>query len=251
MSTTRAPNAALLWTDYSRSLAEFGSLTLAWPILARAPRGDGHPVLVIPGLGASDASTVVLRRFLRQLGYAAHGWGLGTNLGPTAKAVQGMPDRLQSLAAKYGQPVTVIGWSLGGIFARRLVRSNPESVRQVITLGSPIRLQKHRHSNARRFYNLWRTRHVEPLIMPLEDGLGPLPVPATSIYSRLDGIVAWQACLDISSDTAENIEVWGSHFGFGHHPAVLYAVADRLAQRPGAWRPFRAPARLRYAFPRR
>ena len=244
-----APNASLLWTDYARSMAEFGALSMTRPILSQVPRGDGHPVLVLPGLGASDLSTVVLRRFLTQFGYRSYPWGLGTNLGPTAKISAGMPARLGSLRARSGQKVSIIGWSLGGIFARRLAREAPDLVRQVITLGSPFRLQDHRHSNARVFYNLYRNWHVEELRQPLEEGLGPLPVPATSIYSRRDGIVSWRACIDVTSDRAENIEVRSSHFGFGHHPAALYAMADRLAQPQGEWKPFRAPPGLRGLFP--
>jgi pimeloyl-ACP methyl ester carboxylesterase len=232
-------------------MAELGSLSWAWPILARAPRGDGHPVLVLPGLGAGDLSTAALRRFLRHLGYRTYGWRLGTNLGPTDKAVEGMPARLERICHSNGQPVSILGWSLGGIFARRLARQTPDSVRQVITLGSPIRLKNLRHSHARIFYEMLSHKHVEEISPPLEDGLGPLPVPATSIYSRLDGIVAWRACLDEASTFAENIEVRAAHHGFGYHPAVLYVVADRLAQAPGEWSPFRRPDRLRLAFPSR
>ena len=244
-----APHPALFWSDYARSLGEFSSLSWSWPALARAPKGDGHPVLVIPGLGADDLSTVFLRRYLRHLGYRTYRWKLGTNLGPTAITVEGLPARLAELADKTGQPVSVIGWSLGGIFARKLARAEPESTRQVVTLGSPIRLARRRHSNARTFYHLNRHRHVEELPLPLEDGHGPLPVPSTSIYSRLDGVVAWRACLDVTSKTSENVEVFASHFGFGHHPAALYAVADRLAQAPGEWRPFSRPRWLRLAYP--
>jgi pimeloyl-ACP methyl ester carboxylesterase len=246
----RAPGPALYLTDYARSLGEFGSLSLAWPLLARAPSGDGQTVLVLPGLAGSDGSTVVLRNVLRRLGYQPHGWGLGRNIGPTAQIVSGMRTRIDELAETQGAPVSVIGWSLGGIFARQLARRSPDSVRQVITLGSPIRLERRRQSNARRVFDRYSHLHVETWDLPLEGGLGPLPVPATSIYSRLDGVVAWQACLDEVSERAENIEVYASHLGMAHHPTVLWAVADRLAQGAGAWAPFRAPAWLRLGYPR-
>ena len=250
MSIESAPGVGLWWTDYARSLAEGSTLALTWPILARAPRGDGHPVLVIPGLGASDLSTAALRQYVRKLGYRTYSWKLGANRGLTAKIVEGMPARLADISSRNsGQPVSIVGWSFGGILARRLARATPESVRQVITLGSPIRLRDHSHSNAHWLYNLWRNRHVEDLVLPLEDGLGPLPVPATSVYSRLDGIVSWRACVDEPADNSENVEVWSSHFGFGQHPAVLYVVADRLAQKPGQWAPFRSPRLFRSAFP--
>lgn len=233
-----APNAGLWLTDYSRGMLQLGSLLWTWPLLRDAPHGDGHGVLVLPGLGASDRSTTVLRGYLRYLGYRAHGWGLGANLGPTARVVTELPRRLQHLSDRDDGPVTVIGWSLGGIFARRLARESPTRVRQVITLGSPIRLRDHGHTNARAFYHVFKRLHVEELRLPLEDGLGPLPVPATSIYSRLDGIVAWQSCLDLPSELAENIEVRAAHFGLGWHPAVLSVTAERLAQPRGQWAPY-------------
>jgi pimeloyl-ACP methyl ester carboxylesterase len=135
--------------------------------------------------------------------------------------------------AKTSQPtdrVSVIGWSLGGIFARRLGRRHPDVIRQVITLASPI-------------------RHTETIQLPLEAGLGPLPAPATSVDTRLDGIVAWRACLDQASRHAENVEVYASHFGIGSHPAALWVIADRLTQAPGKWAPFRPPPRWRCAYP--
>lgn len=245
----RAPGLLFLATDLLRGLAEFGSMTLTWPVLMSAPRGDGHPVLVIPGLGAGDVSTIALRRYLSALGYSAHAWRLGTNIGPTAKISNGIPARLQEIFDQEGRPVSVIGWSLGGIFARRLAREKPQMVRQVITFGSPIRIRSHDHSHGRRLYEMFGGRHVEELSLPLEEGLAPLTVPATSIYSRLDGIVSWHACLDLVTDRSENIEVHGAHLGLGYHAAALYAVADRLAQPEGEWEPFIPPRWARRAYP--
>ena len=215
------------------------------------PRGDGHPVLVLPGLLAADSSTRALRTLLRGLGYFVHGWRLGRNIGPTAEAVRGMRDRLDELGQRHGRSVTLLGWSLGGIFARDLARRSPEAVRQVITLGSPFRLARHGQSRAHRAFERYSHLHVEHRQLPLEqEEVAALAVPATSIYSRVDGIVSWRACLDTPSATAENIAVLGSHLGLGHHPAVAWAVADRLAQPDGAWAPFRPPPLLSYAFPR-
>jgi pimeloyl-ACP methyl ester carboxylesterase len=246
---TRAPNKALYLTDYARSAWDIGALSTTLPALARAPRGDGHAVLVIPGLGASDMSTLILRRFLSTLGYATYGWELGRNIGPTARVVRGLPERLHEFRARHDGPVSVIGRSLGGIFARQLGRRHPDVIRQVITLASPIRLKDHEHSNARRAYELLEKRHTETIQLPLEAGLEPLPVPATSVYTRLDGIVAWRACLDQPSRHAENVEVYASHFGIGNHPAALWVIADRLTQAPGKWAPFRPPPRWRGAYP--
>jgi pimeloyl-ACP methyl ester carboxylesterase len=243
------PPSWLFVTDPARAMAEFGLLVAALPLRQLLPVGDEQPVLVLPGLLADDDSTWALRRILRDLGYRVHGWRLGRNLGPTAATVTGLQNRLIDLRSRYDSEVSVIGWSLGGIYARILARDTPTAVRQVITLGSPIRLAHERQSRARRAYDRYAHLHVLPRELPLESGADALPVPATSIYSRYDGIVAWQACLDVPSARAENIAVVGSHLGFGYHPAVIWAVADRLAQPLGDWAPFRPPATLRPLYP--
>lgn len=244
-----APGLALWLTDVPRAVVEYGQLVAMLPLWRKLPVGDGHPVLVLPGLLAGDASTWTLRRVLSRLGYRTHGWGLGVNIGPTPKVVAGMAARLDELHRRYHAPVSVIGWSLGGIFARRLARRNPAAVRQVITLGSPYRLQHAGQSRASRQFDLFASAHAERAELPLAMENEPLPVPATSIYSRYDGIVAWQTCIDVPSARAENIEVLSSHIGYGHHPATVWAVADRLAQPEGTWIPFRPPAALRLLFP--
>jgi hypothetical protein len=244
-----APASWLYLTDPARAAAEYGLLMAALPLRQLLPVGDGHPVLVLPGLLADDVSTWTLRRILRDLGYRAHGWRLGRNLGPTAATVTGLQNRLRDLSLRYDSAVSVIGWSLGGIYARGLARDTPSAVRQVITLGSPIRMSHENQSHAGRAFNRYAHLHVVPRRLPLESGFGALPVPATSIYSRYDGIVAWQACLDPPSAQAENIAVVGSHLGFGHNPAVVWAIADRLAQPIGQWAPFRPPRALRPLYP--
>ncbi len=247
---TGAPPSWLYMTDPARAAAEYGLLMAALPLRHLLPRGDGHPVLVLPGLLADDGSTWTLRRILREQGYRVHGWRLGRNLGPTAATVTGLQNRLRDVHRRYDSPVSVIGWSLGGIYARNLARDTPSAVRQVITLGSPFRLSHESQSRAGRAFNRYAHLHVVPRELPLESGVDALPVPATSIYSRYDGIVAWQACVDAPSERAENIAVVGSHLGFGHHPAVIWAVADRLAQPRGRWAPFRPPHSIRHLYPR-
>ena len=244
-----APPLQLYLSDPGRAAVEFGLLLGALPLSWALPIGDGHPVLVLPGLMAGDDSTWPLRRILRRLGYRAHGWRLGRNLGPTPAAVTGLRNRLDDLHSRYDEPVSLIGWSLGGIYARALARNFRWEVRQVITLGSPFRLSDDRQSHASRIFNRYTHLHTDRPRTPLDMEQGPLPVPATSIYSRYDGIVAWQACLDWPSSRAENIAVLGSHFGYGHHPAVIFAVADRLAQPSNGWEPFRPPRALRRLFP--
>jgi pimeloyl-ACP methyl ester carboxylesterase len=218
--------------------------------MSRLPRGDGHSVLVLPGLLADDMSTRALRAVLRRLGYDVHGWGLGRNVGPTARCVDGIRDLVGRLTDTSGKPVTVIGWSLGGIYARDIARQSPESVRQVVTLGSPFRLARHSQSRATKVFDRFSHLHVEHRTLPLESENTPLTVPASSIYSHFDGIVHWQTCLDTPGEHCENIAVMASHLGLGHHPASIWAVADRLAQPEGEWKPFKAPLFLRPAFPK-
>jgi pimeloyl-ACP methyl ester carboxylesterase len=244
------PALPLYLSEPGRAVADYGLYLAARPFAPRLPRGDGHPVLVIPGLLADDYSTGALRGTLRRLGYQTHGWGLGRNIGPTAVCVTGLKDKLAELTDRYEQPVSLIGWSLGGIFARDLARRFPESVRQVITLGSPFRLVRYSQSRASRVFEHYSHLHVEQRTLPLEPDNVPMPVPATSIYSHYDGIVHWQTCLDTPGERCENIAVMASHLGLGHHPASLWAIADRLAQPEGVWRPFKAPLFLRPAFPK-
>jgi pimeloyl-ACP methyl ester carboxylesterase len=244
------PSLPLYLSEPGRAAADFGLYLAVRPALQRLASGDGHPVLVIPGLLADDTSTRVLRMTLRRLGYRVHGWRLGRNIGPTEACVNGMRDRIDDLNNRYGEPISLIGWSLGGIFARDIARRTPDSVRQVITLGSPFRLQRYEQTRASKVFDRFAHLHAEHRTLPLEPEGCALPVPATSIYSHLDGIVHWQTCLNLPGERCENIAVLASHLGLGHHPAALYAVADRLAQPQGTWRPFQAPRFLRPAFPR-
>ncbi len=232
---TKPPSKLLLALEM-RGLFELHAYFALYPVLRQAPRGDGHPVLVLPGLSASDASTRALRTYLKAQGYAVHGWKLGPNRGPRPGVEDAMDARLAELFERYQRKVTVIGWSLGGVFARELSRRAPSMVRQVITLGSPFASEP-KASNAWRLYEFLSDRKVED--WPDREGMkSPPPVPSTSIYSRTDGVVAWQGCRERESTTTQNIEVEASHCGLGHHPAVLFAIADRLAQPEGEWAPF-------------
>jgi pimeloyl-ACP methyl ester carboxylesterase len=245
------PAIPLYLTEPGRAVADLGLYLAARAALVpRLPQGDGHPVLVLPGLLADDASTRVLRSVLRRLGYRVHGWRLGRNIGPTARCVQGMRDRVDDLSDRYGRPVSLVGWSLGGIFARDLARRTPDTVRQVITLGTPFRLARDSQSRATKVFARYSHLHVEHRSLPLESESVPLRVPATSIYSHFDGIVHWQTCLNTPGERCENIAVMASHLGLGHHPASIWAIADRLAQPEGSWKPFKAPLFLRPAFPK-
>lgn len=206
------------------------------PEASSAPRGDGHPVIVIPAFLSSDRSTVRLRGFLRQLGYDVHGWGLGANLGPTQIALDGLGMRILGLHAKHKRRVSLIGASLGGVFAREFAKKYPDEVRQVITLCSPFHLPTATHVElifrlaARRYSPeaeaMWGAMAVPPI------------VPVTAIYSRTDGIVAWQSCLEEEGPTRENVEIVGAHSTIAGNPMTAMIVADRLAQPEGEWRPY-------------
>lgn len=244
-----APSMGLLLTEPARSLAELVTLPLAASWLSFAPRGDGHGVLVLPGLLASDSSTAVLRRFLRMLGYRVRGWDLGRNLGPTDEVLDRLPARLDELASLTGGPVSVIGWSLGGIYARELARDHPGRVRRVITLGSPFALADSRQSHADRAYQRRAKLHAAGRVPTREQVRQPISVPSTAVYSRRDGIVSWRACIEPETDVHQNVEVRCAHLGFGVDPATLWLVADRLAVVASERSRFRPPAPLRSLYP--
>ena len=221
-----------------RAAGELVTTLALRPLLRRLPRGDGHPVLLLPGFLASDLSTRPLRGFLRDLGYFAHRWNCGRNLGLDEDLEARMGDRLAELHERHGRPVSLLGWSLGGVYARVLANRFPERVRSVITLGAPFAADT-KGNNSWRLYE-WITDQrldeipAERLALVRETP----PVPTTSIFSRTDGIAAWRCSLQEEGDLSESIEVPGSHLGLGFNPLVLYAIADRLAEEEGRWRPF-------------
>lgn len=236
----RAPSRGLFVLEPMRAAQEFVSRGLAARTLRKAPRGDGHPVLVLPGFTGSDGSTRVMRTFLRGLGYYVHAWRLGRNWGPTDYILDGLAERFATLSNEHGRKMTVIGHSLGGVFARELARRAPGRVRQVITLGSPIRFGAGETSNVAPLYRSLRGRHSERVrgIRPAELPHLPESVPLTAIVTRTDGVVGWNSCTVETGKARECIEVRGSHTGLIHNPAVMLIVADRLAQPEGEWKPF-------------
>ena len=244
------PPVRWLLTEPARSALDLAGLALTAAWLARSPHGDGHAVLVLPGLLVGDMSTMVLRRFLRGLGYDVQRWELGRNVGPTAEVVARLPSALERLAERAG-PVSVIGWSLGGVYARGLAHRHPDLVRQIITLGSPFAIRDGRQSRAHRAFEFERRAHQYPVPfdIPAPRLSEPVPVPSTAVYSRRDGIVDWRACIDPAGALRQNIEVRCSHLGFGHDAATLWVVADRLALATGQWVPFTPPRALRRLYP--
>ncbi|KIZ38881.1 MULTISPECIES: alpha/beta hydrolase [Rhodopseudomonas] len=245
----RPPRLGLLLAE-ARSLLELNASVLAAPLLMQAPKGDGHPVLVLPGFLASDLSTLLLRRFLTHLGYEAHAWKLGRNTGGVYRMRAQLRARLAEIHHAGGRKVSLIGWSLGGIYARDLALHSPEMVRSVITMGSPFAGDA-AATNASKIYEILSGERLKDAKRDdLRALAGDLPVPTTSIFSRTDGVVNWRTCLLRPSATAENIEVYlASHVGLGVNAAVLWSVADRLAQPEGQFRPFdrRGPFAMAYA----
>jgi pimeloyl-ACP methyl ester carboxylesterase len=221
---------------------EFGCLLPAWPLLQRAPKGDGHPVILFPGLAASDMSTAPLRRYLTGQQLEVHGWNQGINFGPRAGVLEDARAHVIRCFRGSGRKVSLVGWSLGGIYARELAKALPDMVRCVVTLGTPF-AGHHKSTRAWRIYRMTSGRDLEREAREYDLRSAP-PVPTTSLYSRSDGIVAWKASVQApASDNpqTENIEVRASHIGIGLNPSAWWAVADRLAQPEGAWQPFRPP----------
>jgi pimeloyl-ACP methyl ester carboxylesterase len=245
-SRLRPPSLVLTLTE-GRAWAELAASLAARPVLMCAPKGDGHPVLALPGFLASDRSTAPLRQYLNDLGYDARPWGQGQNLGRFYRMRDVLSEKLETLHRQSGQKVSLVGWSLGGVFARYLALTQPHAVRSVVTLGSPFAADI-QATNARRLYEAM-SQEGPPNPDDLTALAGDLPVPNSSIYTRLDGIVNWRTCIPRPAPNAEAIEVrLASHVGIGVNPAALWAMADRLAQPEGTFKPFarKGPFALAY-----
>jgi pimeloyl-ACP methyl ester carboxylesterase len=201
-------------------------------LVAGAPRGDGHGVLVLPALGCGDRYTARVREFLNMLGYAAYGWSLGVNIGPTKRLLAGSVHRLVELSDQHG-PISIVGFSMGGMFARLLAKRLPDRVRQIITVCSPI------HDPANNFWlplqSLAWLRDSPELRRLAEEVEEPPSVPCTAIYSRDDGLVNWSACLDPASPQ-DDVEIAGAHVLIARNPQVMKVFAERLGRCPATQR---------------
>lgn len=240
MTADHATDSGPPWSRLPLELRAVGEyLRARWrpPATANWPRGHGLPVLVLPGFGQSDASTELLRQVLLRQGFETQGWGLGRNLGLQKGMTGQLIHRIEALQDAHGETPALIGWSLGGVIARELARKIPRQVRQVISLGSPLAGPQ--------------ATTIQPLFRLLNPGqpaashdpkrYQPPPVPCCALYTRQDGIVAWQSACEPQTGDTQNIEVCGSHLGLGFNPAVWYALCHRLspdtAQQPFSWRP--------------
>lgn len=234
----KAPPLSLLAMEPLRAMFDFAAAALA---VRAAAVGDGHPVMVFPGLGGAPFTTSHLRSHLDGCGFTAHCWGRGVNTGPSGDFddwLDGLEEDVENRFEQDGRKVSLVGWSLGGIYARELAKRRPEYVRQVITLGTPFgSMRGAPHAEA--VYKLLNG-DAAGVTSELEARLRRCPpVPTTSIYSKSDGVVCWQDCIERRSPLAESVEVSASHLGMATHPGVLGIVVDRLAQPEGKWRRWR------------
>lgn len=226
------------------ALLEIPAALALQPKLQRlAPRGEPHPVVLVPGFTATDRLMGRLRRFLQRCGYQACGWGQGRNMGVRQDLLDGLCERVDILAQRAGKKVSIIGWSGGGMYARAAAALLPHRVRQVVTMGTPFKLTED------------TLEYLPEGIYKLHERLSPRdsreveevdnwqwfespPVPSSSLYCERDALSPWPFCLDESDPRSENIHVPGSHAGMPYNPLMYYVISDRLAQPEGDWRPF-------------
>ncbi len=238
----KPPNPFLKASEPFRALFELGSTAVSSQWRELKGTGDGHSVLVIPGLLTNDATTFILREFLKNMGYKACRWEQGFNPGVRESLFNGAVSVLKRIHAESDQKVTLIGHSLGGIYAREIAKLNPEFVRQVITLGSPFGDINGDYTNVKRVYEFFNPddSKLPPQLKEARESM-PIapPVPTSALYSKKDGVCHWQSCMQVDGHKeTENIEVEGSHLGMVANPEVMFVLADRLGQKEGLWKPF-------------
>ncbi|MDX1735538.1 MAG: alpha/beta fold hydrolase [Halioglobus sp.] len=229
MSELKPPHPLLALTDAPRALLDLAALSAAAPLLRRIPRNSKRrSVMVIPGFLGNDQGNGPLIRFLRSKGYTATGWGQGRNLGVSSFSEDRLRQALEPLIEAGDGQVSLVGHSLGGIYAREIARMEPHFIRQVITLGSPFGRGRQSASHADGLY-----QRLNPQADERDDEnllATPPPVPTTAIYTRADGVVNWRTSLQSGFDHhVHNIEVAGSHIGMNVNATVWYWIAKKLA----------------------
>lgn len=239
----RRPSLFHLMTEIPRTLVEMTALSVSLPLLSTVAKGDGHTVMVLPGFLAGDESTAVLRSYLRTMKYRPYGWGLGRNTGKFDLMASTLPEAFLALCEKAEGKITLIGQSLGGVYARELARLYPDKVRQVISLGSPITMDKTNEVATLVSSLFEKSTGMTPEEMKqalefFDESQSP-PVPMTAIYSHSDGVVHWEGCIEAEEDhQTQNIRVCSSHCGMAFHPAIYHIIADRLSQPADDWQKY-------------
>jgi len=241
------PPSALHSALEVRAVAEAALLPWSTPLLMHAARGDGHPVLLLPGFMGSEGTLFALEAFLRQRGWQVETWGLGRNVGFHAKHAQALEQKIRHLHHKTGRKVSLVGWSLGGVFAMYGAHQVPECVRSVVTLGSPVTVDAEGSASPQFVKAMYRliahpmgpsAHAMQPRAKKLRERR-VLPMPLSCLWSLSDGVVPPQeATIDGDPALHENIRVPGSHVGLGFNAMVLWIVADRLSQPEDQWKPF-------------
>ena len=253
ISPVERPPVLLTMLEGLRFGVEASTLALSSGLLATTPCGDGHTVLVLPGFATDDNVTLLLRMFLLSRGHDVRAWELGWNLDHRTVGENGehLSTRIQHLREESGRAVSLVGWSLGGVIAREAARRHPDDIRMVVTLGSPFAGDPTANS-IRGLYEMLSGNRVDSPAAGLRfaDGGKRLPVPSTAIFSKTDGIAAWENCRGDVDAINENVEVHSSHLGMMANPAVFALVADRLAQPEGLWRPFGRNGAFSSLYPR-
>lgn len=231
------PSKGLAFSELPRTVGEIATTQIIRSALEKMPQGDGHGVLVIPGFLSDDSFNGPLRKHLDRMGYQSTGWSLGVNLGPTVSPIETAATVAKQFAEQTGGKISIVGHSLGGIYAREVAKLCPDLVRQVITLGSPFSRGKEPKNFAGKIFR-WLNPDVESLDESDEYSVAP-PLPTSAVYTRTDGIVGWGLAVQKDGHgQCENIEVRGSHCGLTHNASVWYVLADRLAQSTDQWKPF-------------
>src|SRR5262245_3105065 len=239
-STIKPPSTFLALAEGWRAMAEASTLLPSIWWLDQMPRGDGHAVYVLPGFMADNRSTSMLCRWLKRLGYRAVPWSFGRNLGPRGDLQLRIVEEVGILTRESGGPISLIGQSLGGIYAREVAKAAPELVRQIITLASPFGQVEANgtYPAVLRLFEMASGENIESMRDRMFDVPKPPPVPTTAIFSRTDGVADWKACIEEETPHTDNVEVVASHCGMGFNPAIYYVIADRLSQANGEWQKF-------------
>jgi len=243
MAKAKIDKAPWLWWSASepRALLDVAGFYMSRKKLRQLPKGDGHSVLVIPGFLSGDGTTLQLRGLLRDLGYRVYGWRQGQNTVFNSGVMDRLEKRLDYIYKRSGKKVSVIGWSLGGVYARELAKKSPDKVRLVISMGSPIS-GNFNHTPAFRIYTAMNGNPDDlqwEYFKTLKDAP---PVPTTSIYSKSDGVVAWRNSIqaEVKGFQTENVRIHSAHLGMGSNVDVMKVLANRLAQPEGEWTPYAA-----------